>query len=87
MKAHVHEKCALDDGIVICYSKRMREYGIPVGDNVSYIGIRYCPWCGKRLPDSLREEWVEALIAEGYDCPFEDDIPEAFQTDAWWKQK
>lgn len=50
------ENIASEDGI-ICYWEKFREYGIPVRDGgSSMIRIRYCPWCGKPLPSSLRED-------------------------------
>ena len=64
------------------------EYGIPCGDGHSHIVIHYCPWCAKPLlPASLRERWVDELIAMGYADPlFDETIPEAYKTDRWWRE-
>ena len=75
----------------IYYSPRFREYGIPVRDGLggyasSYIQIQYCPWCGKRLPKSKRDEWFDTLYSLGYDSPMEDDIPEEFMTSRWYEK-
>ena len=75
----------------IFYSPRFREYGIPVRDGPggsasSYIQIEYCPWCGKHLPESKRDEWFETLFSLGYYSPMEDDIPEEFLTSAWYNK-
>jgi hypothetical protein len=40
---------------LIHYSPKFREYGLIVHDGgTSFIVIRYCPWCGTRLPESSR---------------------------------
>jgi len=45
-----------EDKVLIHYSK-YNEYLIPVHDGgTSGILIMYCPWCGKKLPQSLREK-------------------------------
>ncbi len=42
---------------LINYSPQYREYGLIVHDGgTSVIDIQYCPWCGKPLPESLREQ-------------------------------
>jgi len=54
--------------------------------------LLYCPWCAKKLPNSVRDEWFEILEKEyGLDDPwgFEQEklIPEEFTTDEWWKKR
>lgn len=40
---------------LIHYSLPYREYGLIVHDGGSaVIRIRFCPWCGEKLPESLR---------------------------------
>ena len=70
-------------------SAQFHEYGIPCGDGHSHIVIHYCPWCAKPLlPASLRERWVDELIAMGYADPlFDETIPEAYKTDRWWRER
>ena len=70
---------------------KFNEYGIPIHDGengkiTSYIKIQYCPWCGKKLPDSLREKWFDELEKLGYDDPLNDDIPEKFKSDKWYRE-
>ena len=70
----------------IRYIAKFREYGIPVLDGgSSMIVIRFCPWCGADLPESLSDEWFELLASKNLEL---DDpaIPEDMLTDAWWKQ-
>lgn len=81
--------CGDAEDKVINYSSAMDEYGIPIYDgknhtSSSHIIIRYCPWCGCKLPNSRREEWCDRLYELGY-IPFSDDIPVEFKTSAWYK--
>lgn len=72
---------------VIYYSSRFNEYGIPLDDGISYILIEYCPWCGQKLPNSLREKWFAELEKLGYETPlFDDNIPEKYMSSLWWKK-
>ena len=93
MQAHVcivtEHTAQLCDGEVISYLPQFHEYGIPCGDGHSHIVIHYCPWCAKPLlPASLRERWVDELIAMGYADPlFDETIPEAYKTDRWWRER
>lgn len=75
---------------VVFYSSRFDEYGIPIFDGEkgtasSYIVIQHCPWCGKVLPESKRDEWFDLLEKQGYDTPLDQDIPVEFQTSAWYE--
>jgi hypothetical protein len=49
----------------------------------SSLQIRFCPWCGAGLPDSLRDRWFEELAARGID-PWEGEISEPFLSSPWW---
>ena len=41
---------------IMYFFEKFNEYLIPVHDGGSSgILIRFCPWCGKRLPDSTRD--------------------------------
>jgi len=49
--------------------------------------IRYCPWCGSKLPKELRNEWFDTLKKE-YNIETDimenrPDIPPEFKTDEW----
>lgn len=77
-----------DSDNIIYYANRFDEYGIIIHDSgKSYIIIHFCPWCGKKLPDSKRELWFEELEELGIENPLEEEVPERFNSDAWWKQK
>ena len=52
--------------------------------------MEYCPWCGFKLPTSLRDEWFHILRTEyGLDNPCDDKrkIPKEFKSDEWWKKR
>jgi hypothetical protein len=71
---------------LVHYSARFREYGLIVHDGgSSSCLIRFCPWCGARLPDSLRDEWFAELERQGID-PGADEVPAEFQSAAWWAE-
>jgi hypothetical protein len=70
---------------LIIYSDKLREYGLLIHDGgSSSLAINFCPWCGAKLPDSLRERWFEELAALGFDDPWSQEIPAAFRSGAWY---
>lgn len=47
---------------ILEYVPKFNEYGINVKDGgTSHVEIRFCPWCGERLPNSKRDEWFNEL--------------------------
>lgn len=76
----------LEDGeTAIAFDRQFREYGILVLDGgSSVIEIHYCPWCGARLPESLRDEWFKEIEGLGID-PHGDSVPLSYQSDDWWR--
>ena len=84
----VHE---FDPDHMIYYSRQFDEYGIIIHDGgssyITYIIIRHCPWCGKKLPESKRDLWFDELEKLGIDSPLiSKNIPIDFQSDAWWRK-
>lgn len=74
-------------GKPIYYSSKFNEYGIPIADEISYIIIEYCPWCGKKLPESLREKWFHELEILGFAEPlFHDNYPDKYKSSLWWEK-
>jgi hypothetical protein len=70
---------------LVVYDARFHEYGLPVRDGPepsSFVVIQWCPWCGSRLPESVRDAWYEELWGRGLD-EIDDEIPEDMRTDAW----
>jgi hypothetical protein len=63
---------------------KFREYGLTVpGQTTSMTLIEFCPWCGTKLPSSLRMPWFERIDELGID-EAKDPIPEELQTEAWY---
>ena len=76
-----------DANMPVIYNTKFREYGISVLDGgSSYLLIQYCPWCGKRLPSSLREVWFARLDKLGLE-PGDASVPDAMLSEAWWKKE
>ena len=60
------------------------EYGLPVRDGgASYLIISNCPFCGTRPPESRRDDWFDALEAEGLEDTVFDELPARYRTAAW----
>jgi hypothetical protein len=80
------------DDILVEFNPRMREWGVPIPD---YFGggtvvFEHCPWCGVRLPESLRDRYFEelwALSESGEDVPEWDTRPPEYHTSAWWRRR
>jgi hypothetical protein len=74
-----------DEDIAISYAKKFREYGIRILDGgSSRLRINFCPWCGQRLPNSLRDAWFDELELRGID-PDADIVPDEFSDDRWYR--
>jgi hypothetical protein len=70
--------------IPIVYTPKYREYSLRVLDGgTSTIEVVFCPWCGHKLPESLRDRWFEELKRLGID-PVSSDVPAEFQDDRWF---
>lgn len=75
----------LEKKVKIVYSPRFREYGIVVSRHVKQ-DINFCPWCGRRLPKSLRNRYFDNLEALGFDVDvFSTDVPSQYKSDEWWR--
>jgi len=73
------------------YNPVFREYFIRLNNRSNIITLAYCPWCGGKLPVSLRENYFDALEKEYQietnlgEYKERSDIPADFRTDKWWK--
>ena len=81
------EKHLRNEKVALMYVPKFREYGIRsrTGDT-SYQLIKYCPWCGSKLPESLRDKWFDRLEKLGLE-PESPDLPKDMTTDEWYKKK
>lgn len=77
---------------MIAYIPWTREYGIrrvSIDRELNYQPIRmmkidYCPWCGTKLPESLKSRWMEEMEKVGR-TPNDPNLPQKFLSDAWWR--
>ncbi|MCP5468591.1 MAG: hypothetical protein H7A32_04915 [Deltaproteobacteria bacterium] len=85
MKKHLQEKEVLID-----YEPKFREYGIFASpEKTSVQIISFCPWCGKKLPSSLGDQWFKEIMDELHIDPVHDEekITQEYKSDSWWKQR
>lgn len=94
METQINNKCDQHEDPFDCpnnliyYSVRFDEYGIIIHDGgSSYSHIHYCPWCGTKLPFTKRDLWFDLLEELGFNTPFEQDIPEDFTSDRWYRDR
>ncbi|MCC3864975.1 hypothetical protein K0040_11895 [Terrisporobacter petrolearius] len=82
----IHNECFKCPDTLIYYNQKFDEFGIIIHDGgMSYIHINFCPWCGKKLPESKRDRWFDELEQLGYDSPFDMDIPVEYKSNKWYK--
>lgn len=78
---------ALAEQAALIYTSTFREYGVPILDGgSSYIVITFCPWCGQRLPSSLRDAWFEELDRLGIE-PESELLPADLRSADWWQRR
>jgi hypothetical protein len=93
MKIKVEQKCDIHEDVFECpdnvvyYNQTFDEYGLIIHDGgSSYIHILFCPFCGAKLPKSKRELYFNVLKKLKFH-PFDENLPEEFKTDEWWKKR
>lgn len=88
LSCQVHADIFQCPDVLISYISKFDEYGLIIHDGgTSVIGIQFCPFCGGRLPESKRDLWFDTLEAIGFSDPANQDIPDKFKTDDWFRQK
>lgn len=84
---------ATEENSLIKYNPEDRTYRFILHDDSegAYLALYYCPWCGKKLPKELGEEWCKVVKEElGLDYVFAEEwatLPEEYKTDKWWKKR
>lgn len=74
-----------DPDVLVHYDPKFDEYGLVIHDGgSSTVGIEYCPWCGRRLPESRRDAWYDRLEAMGLDPADEDEVPDEYKSATWY---
>jgi len=78
----------LNSEVAITYIPKFREYGVTINDGGTALQlISYCPWCGTKFQDSLRDIWFDIVFDElGIDDPSSLDVPKNMLSDLWWKE-
>ena len=75
--------------VAIFYEPKFRTYYIELKHSSALQEIYFCPWCGKKLPKGLQDEWVNQLDNLGIDFDMDalEDLPVKYQTDEWWLEQ
>ena len=72
------------ESLSIIYLPKFREYGVPILDGgSSFQEIQFCPWCGEKLPESLRDKWFDELEQLELE-PGDEKVPKQYLSDQWW---
>lgn len=74
-----------DQDVPVIFVPKFREYGIQVFDGgTSFHALNFCPWCGTRLPSSLRDKWFDEMERMGVDPSEAGTIPEGYEDHRWY---
>ncbi|MGC2310114.1 MAG: hypothetical protein WA432_00640 [Candidatus Babeliaceae bacterium] len=72
------------------YSPILRHYVLLFADYAGGQRFIYCPWCGTKLPKSLREAYFKIMwklgLEPGFDEYNDPNIPEEFKSEEWWRK-
>lgn len=54
--------------------------------------LSYCPWCGKKLPKDLMDEWQNEIgqkfgIKNALDKEELKKVPQEYMTEEWWVKR
>ena len=85
LRAHDCETMAdqvVDPASLITYWSAQREFGVHYVRSNAISGFEHCPYCGGKLPASLRLLRFEELRRIGLE-PY-DELPEEYGDDRWW---
>lgn len=72
------------------YSPKFREYQLFLRKTTSIYGLLYCPWCGTKLPEDVRDQYYDLLINTYKIDPYDhaaENFPQEFTSDEWWKKR
>ena len=74
--------------VAIGYNPRLREYYIHLNKSRGVQLMDFCPWCGRKLPGSLRDMYCDEVREIGFE-PFDDKdrLPKKYLTEEWWREK
>ena len=69
------------------YNPRMREYSLKYKDGLSVQIMNFCPFCGGKFPESLRDKFYDEIFDAGYEGDDDKNLPSEYRSDAWWKKQ
>lgn len=75
-----------DPRVPLRYLPRFREYGLAIEGGSTIQEIHFCPFCGAKLPASLRDAFFENLEAMEME-PENPALPAELRSDAWWRAR
>lgn len=83
---------ACDPQSSILYDPSIREFSMMENWGPAIITISYCPFTGKKLPESLSDTWSdtidELLGTDDWSYDFaREQLPEKYFTEQWWIEK
>lgn len=89
MIKHCCDKMAffiVEGKVPIHYVPKFREYAIELYKPKTFQDLYYCPWCGRKLPKSLRDRWFDYLenSIDNFAGTEDRRIPEEFLGETWW---
>lgn len=70
---------------ICCFFRRRRR-----NEGYGQRMLNFCPFCGTKLPDNLYNKYpdeLEKAVGKDFCDITEDEIPEEFKTDEWWKKR
>ena len=78
-----------DPRLDIHYDEVLRRYYIHVSGGSATQGLLYCPWCGKKFPSDLVDEYYDTLWEMfGEDADLDEiDLPREFKSSLWWEKR
>lgn len=81
------ESAVADLTIPLVFTANFREFGVRILDGgTSTLHIGYCPWCGQKLPASLRNSWFDKLESLGID-PYGNSVPAEWSDESWYSSR
>jgi hypothetical protein len=73
---------------LIKYFSKFDEYYLTLPRARGVMVLRFCPWCGKKLPDSRRQQWMDEMDKLNIPDPlFSEAIPRVYQSDEWYREE
>jgi len=78
-----------DSDEILVYIPEFRSFSIRVPGSGAIQNIYYCPWCGEKLPEDVRDLWFEEmtrLFGEDFEWK-RTKVPEEYEDETWWRAR